>query len=149
MKKLVLLFLSVAFLMACNQSSDNAKTEEQAEHSHTEATELSLNNGAKWKSDSSTNHNVSNLENIASSFKIKSSPSTNDYQKLSKDLGNGLNKMIQECKMSGPDHDALHQWLEPILAETNQLKTTADTAAAVVSFKSIDERIEAYHTYFE
>ena len=51
--------------------------------------------------------------------------------------------------MSGPDHDALHQWLEPVLSETNQLKNVTDTAVAAKTFKSIDTRIDDYHNYFE
>ena len=149
MKKTVFLFLCVAFLFACNQSSDKIKTDEHAQHDHAETTALTLNNGTKWKADSITNHNVVGLKTIADNFRIKPFPSANDYQILSADLSNGLNKMIQECKMSGPDHDALHQWLEPVLSETNQLKNVTDTAFAGKPFKSIDTRIDDYHNYFE
>ena len=149
MKKTVFLFLCVAFLFACNQSSDNNKVDEHADHSHAETTVLTLNNGAKWKADSITNHNVVGLKTIADNFRIKPFPSANDYQVLGADLSNGLNKMIQECKMSGPEHDALHQWLEPVLSETNQLKKVTDKAVSAKTFKSIDRRIDDYNNYFE
>ena len=149
MKKTVFLFLCVAFLFACNQSSDNTKVDEHADHSHAETTALTLNNGAKWKADSITNHNVVSLKTIADNFRIKPFRSANDYQVLGADLSNGLNKMIQECKMSGPEHDALHQWLEPVLSETNQLKKVTDTAVSAKTFKSIDRRIDDYNNYFE
>lgn len=149
MKKTVFLFLSAALLFACNQSSDKTKVDEHANHSQAETTVLTLNNGAKWKADSITNHNVIGLKSIADNFRVKPFPSANDYQILSGDLSNGLNKMIQECKMSGPDHEALHHWLEPILSETNQLKNVTDTAAAGKTFRSIDKRIDDYHNYFE
>jgi hypothetical protein len=57
--------------------------------------------------------------------------------------------MIQECKMKGPDHDALHHWLEPLLKETNELKNAADTTAGKMIFQSLDKQIDAFHTYFE
>lgn len=149
MKKAVFLFLSIALLLGCNQRSDKTKIDEHADHSHAEITALSLNNGAKWKADSITNHNVTALKTIADNFRIKPFASANDYQILSADLGNALDKMIQECKMSGPDHEALHRWLEPVLSETSQLKNITDTAVAVETFKSIDKRIDDYHNYFE
>jgi len=150
MKKLLFLFLSSAILFACNQSTQKPATEEHSSHEHAAAdTELSLNNGAKWKADSVTNHNVVNLKTIADNFRIKPFPSVNDYQLLGADLNTGVNKMIQECKMTGPDHDALHKWLEPVIQETNQLKTVTDTSVAKNTFLSIDKRIDAYHNFFE
>lgn len=150
MKKLFYLLVSSAILFACNQSSNKTETDDHANRDHTVVdTQLTLNNGAKWKADSITNHNVVNLRIIADNFRIKPFLLASDYQILSGDLNNGLNKMIQECKMSGPDHDALHKWLEPILKETNQLKNITDTSIARTTFKSIDARIDTYYNFFE
>lgn len=149
MKKILFVLGFCAFLFACNQGSDKTATDESADHVHSESVALTLNNGAKWKADSITNHNVINLKTIADNFRIKPFPSMNDYQILSGDLKNSLNKMIQECKMKGPDHDALHHWLEPVLKETNELKDAADTTIGRTVFKSIDKQIDDYHNYFE
>ena len=149
MKKILLLLFCTAFFVACNQSANKTETDEHADHAHDESVALTLNNGAKWKADSITNHNVVNLKTIADNFRIKPFPAMNDYQILSSDLQNGINKMIQDCKMSGPDHEALHHWLNPILQETSQLKNVADTSAGRTIFKSIDKQIDDYHTYFE
>src|SRR5665647_479903 len=100
MKRLLYLFLSSAVFLACNQSSNKAESKEHASHDQDQTTELSLNNGAKWQADSITNNNVSYLKNIADKFKIKPSHSVNDYQTLSTDLNNALNKMIQQCIMT-------------------------------------------------
>lgn len=147
MKKLFFLLCCAAIFFACNQSTTENKPDEHADHAH--ATELTLNNGAKWKADSITNHNVVALKTVSDNFRIKPFPSVNDYQMLGNDLNNSLNTMIQQCKMTGSDHDALHQWLDPILKGTNQLKTITDTTVARTTFKSIDSRIDAYHNYFE
>ena len=150
MKKTLLLLFAGVMLFACNTSSNKSEEHaEQAEHANTEATELTLNNGQKWKADSVTNHNLVDLKTIADNFRIKPFPSVNDYQLLSSDLKNGLDKMIKECKMTGPDHDALHQWLNPILKNTNELKSVSDTTTGSTLFKSIDQRIDEYHNYFE
>lgn len=148
MKK-YLLILSGILIFACNQSSNKTNTDEKAIHKVDTSNELTLNNGAKWKADSITNQNVINLKTIADNFRIKPFPSANDYQILSGDLSNALSQMIQQCKMSGPDHDALHHWLEPILEENKQLKNISDTTDAKKVFKSIDTRIDDYHNYFE
>jgi hypothetical protein len=149
LKKSILLFICTTLLFACNQSSNEVESNEPGKRGQAQTTELSLNNGAKWKADSVTNNNVLNLRTIADNFRIKSFPSASDYQILSSDLNNALNKMIQECKMTGPDHETLHHWLEPILKETNELKNITDTAIAKTTFKSIDKRLDAYHNYFE
>ena len=150
MKKIIFLLLGSFVLFACNQSANKTESDDHASHEHAVAdTQLTLNNGAKWNADSITSHNVVNLKTIADNFRIKPFPSATEYQLLSNDLNSGVNKLIQDCKMSGPDHDALHKWLEPVLKESNQLKTITDTDAARTTFKSLDERIDAYPNYFE
>lgn len=138
-----------AFLFACNQHADKANTNAHTDSTSVQAKDLTLNNGSKWKADSITNHNVVNLKTIADNFRIKPFPSVNDYQILSSDLSKALNQMIQQCKMTGPDHEALHHWLEPVLEDNKQLKNTSDTSNARKIFKSIDKQIDDYHNYFE
>jgi len=139
----------VALLSACNQSSNKAESNEHVSHDQDQTTELSLNNGAKWQADSVTTNNVAYLKKIADNFRTKPHHLVNDYKALSTDLNNALNKMIQQCKMTGPDHEALHHWLEPILEETNELKNITDTTIAGSIFKSIDTRLDIYNNYFE
>jgi len=141
--------LYTSLLFACNQTPDKSKDDKHVNHDIKQTTELALNNDAKWKADSVTNHNVANLRSIADNFKLKSTPSVSKYQKLSADLNTGLNKMIKECKMIGADHDALHLWLQPILKENTELKNNTDTEIAGTIFKSIDKRLDNYNNYFE
>lgn len=149
MKKILFIFAATLFLVACNSQSDKNETRETVVHEHHDSTALTLNNGAKWKADSITNHNVVNLKTIADNFRIKPFPTVNEYHLLSTDLSNSLNNMIQECKMTGPDHEALHHWLEPVLNDVKELKNVSDTAAGRSIFKSLDGKIDSYHTYFE
>lgn len=149
MKKSLFLLLCTSLLFACNELPDKSKDDKKVIHESNQTTELALNNGTKWKADSVTNHNVANLRSIADNFKLKSTPSPSNYQKLSADLNTGLNKMIKECKMTGADHDALHMWLQPILEEKAELKNNTDTEIAGTIFKSIDKRLDNYNNYFE
>jgi hypothetical protein len=149
MKKVLYLLATVFLFSACNQQNVSNK-EAAMVHQH-EATDsvLSLNNGTKWQADSITTHNVVNLKTIADNFRIKSFPSVNDYQLLGNDLTTGINQLIHYCKMSGSAHDELHKWLEPVLKESNQLKSVTDTAVGRSTFKSLDSRIDAFHQYFQ
>jgi hypothetical protein len=149
MKKSLFILLCTSLLFACNQTPDKSKDDKHVIHDIKQNSELALNNGSKWKADSVTNHNVANLRSTADNFKLKSTSSVSNYQKLSADLNTGLNKMIKECKMTGSDHDALHMWLQPILEENAELKNNTDTEIAGTIFKSIDKRLDNYNNYFE
>ena len=88
-------------------------------------------------------------ENTSDMFKIQPFPTLNEYHILGSDLTKEINKMIQECKMTGPDHEALHKWLEPILENANQLKSVSATAASKPIFQEIDARLDEYRNYYE
>lgn len=150
MKNLAYLVTNIFLLFSCSQVNNNAGTENTSHASHGEVeTNLTLNNGDKWKADSSTYNNVMDLKNTSDMFKIQPFPSLNEYHILGSDLTKGINKMIQECKMTGPDHEALHKWLEPILENANKLKSVSDPAAAKPIIQSIDARLDEYGNYFE
>ncbi|MEP6465099.1 MAG: hypothetical protein ABJB05_02285 [Parafilimonas sp.] len=149
MKQLKFLLVCAIIFSACNQSTDKTADNGQTGQEQNQDTALSLNNGAKWRADSITNHNVVRLKTTADMFKVEPFPSINNYQVLGNDLSNDVDTLLQQCKMKGDDHTALHKWLEPILGLSNQLKNETDTAAAKQVFKSVDARIDAYRNYFE
>jgi hypothetical protein len=57
--------------------------------------------------------------------------------------------MIRECKMQGPDHEALHKWLEPLMEQVSTLKQAATVAAAGQAFNVIQSQVNRYDQYFE
>lgn len=149
MKKSLFILFFAAILFSCSQSTNN--TESQSNHDSSQAigAGLTLNNGAKWKSDSITNHNLIRLKVTANMFKVEPFPSQSNYQILGNDLANDVDTMLQQCKMKGADYDALHQWLSPILSQSSQLKNITDTAEARRIFDSLDQRINIYEQYFD
>lgn len=150
MKKFVYLITGIILLFSCNQGNNKTGVENNTSSIQAAAdTSLTLNSGDKWKADSSTYNNVMDIKNTSDMFKIQPFPSLNEYHILGNDLTKGINKMIQECKMTGPDHEALHKWLEPILENANQLKSVSDTTAAKPIFQSIDARLDEYRNYFQ
>ena len=149
MKKSLFTVLFASILFSCNQSTNNSKSQSNDNHSMAADTSLTLNNGAKWKADSITNHNLIRLKTTANMFRVEPFPSQANYQILGKDLSNDVDTMLQQCKMKGDDHEALHKWLGPILNQSGRLKNVTDTAEGRKIFDSVDRRINIFPQYFE
>lgn len=149
LRQITFLLVIASILFACNQSADKTGNGVQQDHEQNHDTVLSLNNGAKWKADSVTNHNVVRLKTTADMFKAQPFPSINNYQVLGNNLSDDMDTLILQCKMKGDEHEVLHKWLAPILNLSHQLKTVTDTSAARQIFLSVDARINAYYNFFE
>ncbi len=141
-----------AILWSCNNhqpgdKQDAMKTSETDHHDEPKKTgELTLNNGAKWKADSTTWLNVASLQIIVSGAR-KESPE--NFMQMARALENGLNKMVSECKMKGADHDALHRWLEPVIDNTIKLKNAKTTESGAVILSEIEKQLGLFQQYFE
>jgi hypothetical protein len=151
MKKIQTILLATSLLLACNAGNDKEKTtatgpatENHSEHAN-QATRLVLNNGVKWKVDSTTLMNVALLKNIVNAKK----ESLETYLQTATALQDGLKKMINECKMKGADHDALHQWLEPLMEKTKELKNANSVENAGIISGEIEKQINLFPQYFE
>ncbi len=151
-KHAAVFIMAAGLLMACNQPEKKEgklpgpSTERNVHHEHEAAAGLNLNNGAKWKADSSTNKNVSNLYNVIADA---NPVMLEDYRKTGKSIQAVINKMISECRMQGPDHDALHQWLEPLMEENKKLSEVTTTEKGKELFEMIRKHIENYSDYIE
>jgi len=148
MKKIFPIFLAAGILLACNAGSNKAGEPAAENHdSHGgKATGLVLNNGAKWKADSITVLNVTLLRNT---IKNAQKESPDDFPKTAALLQDGLNKMVAECKMQGPDHDALHQWLEPLMEKVKALGKETAAPAAKEKLGDIAKHLDLFAQYFE
>ena len=149
MKKILFIVFSTIFLVACNQGVNKNESTENSKHDDQVAAALTLNNGAKWQADSSTNRHLVSLKTTTNMFKIDPYPPVEQYHIFSVDLKKGLDSMIQDCKLTGAPHEALHKWLEPVLRQTNELKNVSDTATARSVFDSLYQRINIYYDYFQ
>jgi len=149
MKKIFFILFSTAFLLACNQGSNENESNENTMSDHAETSELTLNNGAKWKADSSTNRHLISIKTTVNMFKVGPFPAVDKYQILGSDIQDGLNAMIKDCTLKGAPDEALHKWMLPILRQAGELKNVSDTAIAKPIFDSLDQRINIYYDYFE
>lgn len=156
MKNFLILIAVAGLLFSCNNNSPSEK--EPAVHDHQESPKteqaentepvLALNNGEKWKADESTNSNVASLNKTMANFRDGKEKSMEDYKALQGSLQSGIEKMVKECKMKGPDHDALHLWLEPLMKMVKQLGDTTSTTEAATVAEKIDTQINMYAQYF-
>ena len=154
MKILWVIAVSSFLAVSCgndHQSTDKKEvTSENVKHEHDpDASKLELNNGARWKADSSTDNNVKDLQAIVDKFNNGIARSIDAYHSTGIELQAGLNKMISECKMKGADHDALHKWLEPLMSEIASLQKSTNEHEAANVIKQIGEQLKLYPQYFE
>lgn len=156
MRGLLIALLSAAILFAdfsCKQGGHKnyaVTAEEDDEKDDVDTGKLALDNGAKWKVDSITDANVHNLQDILQKFNTTGEEhSSTDCTNVQNDLRYGIDKMISECKMKGPNHKALHQWLKPLIGQVGNLKKTMGVPDAIAACKVIKSRLDMYNQYFE
>lgn len=143
-----LLFIACKTKQIAEPSPEQPAMENQQAHEHPEHN-LSLNQGAKWKSDLATLENVKNLQSIVEQAVKTPGPTLETYQKAADGLQAGLDKMIRECRMKGPDHDALHLWLEPLVQQVSSFKENKSTEEASANLELIQKQILLFSDYFE
>jgi hypothetical protein len=150
MKSFVIVVLATA-LWSCSAPDEKNATADHATHQHEKVApvELALNNGAKWKADAATNTNVKAVVSVLDAFDASSARSLDDYLGVATKLQVSLDKLIGDCEMQGPDHDALHLWLHPLLERLDALKASTTADEARLAYEAVEEQARLYNTYFE
>lgn len=152
------LFSAVLLLASCNknevhQEHSHAHQQEQEpthneEHDSAEGQVLSLNNGKKWVVDESTQLHGAKLVVLAENFEKQQDKTLQDYQNFGKTTDAELQNLIKACTMKGPDHEALHLWLTPILKQIEILKQSPDEQKAQESARELAENINKFNQFF-
>jgi hypothetical protein len=123
---------------------------ESAHHDEEEAVvPLSLNNGMKWKADDPTNENVKAIRKVVSNFESKQNLMLHDYHNASQEINNAINTLLTGCKMTGAEHEALHQWLLPLIDNTKKLLDSKEAEESAKIFSAIKEQLNLYNHYFD
>ena len=126
---------------SCSNNQVNSETKEAQPHAtETSQAKLQLNNGKKWKLDEATRQNMKEMKAYIAQTSDASGGMRGD------ELQKHADKLIKECRMSGPDHDALHAWLGPFLQHVQALKSNRDAESAA---HAINEDVKEFDTYFE
>ena len=152
----ILFLFSTGVLLSCSSpNTQNAQTESakdstvQGHHDAKSEGALTLNNGKKWKADSITNFNVKALQKTANDFRAGNKNTIDEYHSAGKNLENGINKLLADCKMQGAEHEALHKWILPVLEDIKKINAANETGSAETAFAGILEKLNNYNNYFE
>ncbi|HET9825603.1 MAG TPA: hypothetical protein VFP87_09715 [Chitinophagaceae bacterium] len=144
------LFLIIGLLfMACTNNPSHVEATNEDEHEPhdtmtTNAASLQLNNGARWKTDEATRKNVAAMVRVVND---STTMGKNSRTQLASNLQQRIDTLVQQCKMKGPDHDALHLWLERVLMDLKQLKE--DDKEYQESYAALKKDVESFYTFFE
>ena len=129
------------FTVSCTDNQVKSETKETQPHvTETNQAKLELNNGEKWKLDEATRQNMIEIKTyISQASHANGVLSGEELQKYA-------DKLIKECRMSGPDHDALHVWLGSFLQHVQALKNNRDAESAS---HALHEDVKEFDTNFE
>lgn len=143
MKK-ILIVLTFVFAACTNQ----VKTEQQGnknvkEQEHTAAA-VPLNNGSKWKADETTKKNVAQMVRVVNDSVYANAAKG---KQLCAGLQTKIDTLVKQCGMQGPEHDALHAWLEKVLKDMRELKGEDDHYPQ--AYTDLKKDIEGFNALFE
>jgi hypothetical protein len=151
--KTLLLLTAPGFLFSCSHpdevSGKGGATNLQPTHSHKEhAVKLSLNNGLKWQTDESTRTRVDKLNSILRLHTKSEIQSIEACKLLAERLLLEVNGLTRGCKMKGPEHEALHIWMEGVLKEITNLKKITSADQGKDSAEKLANKFREFNKYF-
>lgn len=144
-----IIVLPFFLFMACSSHSHRQETNDAEHATHQPSTGsnkgLQLNNGAKWKTDDATKKNVGAMAEIVNDSNYLSARSAS--QLVSK-LESQINELVKECSMSGPDHEALHTWLEQVMLDNRKISEAEPDEYQKLRL-ALKADVEQYFEFFE
>jgi hypothetical protein len=136
-----ILVTMMIFMASCSDNQPKSETIEKPSHeTTTKQVSLQLNNGQKWKLDAATRKKMNDIKTYISQASHSNEVLNGDELQKHADI------LIKECRMSGPDHDALHAWLTPFLQHVQAVKNNRDAESAT---HAVNEDVKTFDTYFE
>lgn len=159
-QSMIWMVLSAAVLWTCYNAgenstktgdSDTAEIERKADgRSDDVSATLKLDEGGKkWKADSITGIHALKIEQLINTFNGRTDHVDNEYVELTNNIQGELDQLIRDCKMKGPAHQALHTWLESVLLDTQELKSSKTQEERKKSIIKLTVDIKKFREYFE
>lgn len=143
MKKLLIVILVI--ITGCtswqtNEKSAGPKVNDTA-MTHAAAP---LNSANKWKADEATKKNVAAIVRVVSDTNYAD---IKNRQKLYNSIQAGIDTLINECRMKGPEHEALHGWLEKVMMDVKVIEKKEDGYNE--AYAALKKDIEHFYDLFE
>lgn len=155
MRKLIFMAMSILLIVACNSNpshEDSNANHETSDSSHEdastnhEASDLQLNNGAKWAVNEEMKPHIEQGNEILNSYLKKKGT---DYKALAEGLKTQNGQLIKSCTMKGESHDELHKWLHPHIELIEKLSNASDLKESETVVSELKTSFETYQAYFE
>jgi hypothetical protein len=124
------------------KSNEEKIPREVEQTSAVKTSEISLNNGQKWKVNEEMLPHIEKSEAVFKAFE------GDNYQQLSEDMMLHTNNLIQSCTMDGASHDELHKWLHPHLELLKSLGTVSSNEAEKEIVPALEKSFKTFHKYF-
>ena len=149
MKYLLILIVTFFIFNIAINSSSFANDSQQSSGANKveideELSDLSLNDGKKWQMDEHTRESFSEMEKLFSNIELKDS-SEEELKKYGTVLREGIDSLIQGCKMEGDAHDQLHSFLMPYIDVVDNLSEHGEKEEAI----KIQRYLKIYKEFFE
>ncbi|MDH5655355.1 MAG: hypothetical protein OEZ34_05575 [Spirochaetia bacterium] len=150
MSKKIIAFLIIHFLITgCDHIAEHFDSHSHENHESSHPGSLSLDNGTKWKSDTSTSERILAMKAITEKYKNKGESLTqSEYKEIHMRLSSEVDALIQGCKMTGPAHDELHIYLGILQNSMKDLKAE-DASLSQKAFKDINKQLNLFSDFFE
>lgn len=150
---LVALFSSILLISSCGSETTptTAPAETQTKAASTEHAEgvLQLNQGQKWQTDNNTKLHANKLSGLIQAFDNSGDTKLPAFCNLSEAINQELNNLISDCSMDGPEHDALHLWLDPVLRDAEQLKNATKDQEAATALDKLRADVQKFNQFFK
>ncbi|MGE5520877.1 MAG: hypothetical protein ACM3VS_13180 [Candidatus Dadabacteria bacterium] len=134
------ILISLMFIPGCKEASKQETASHDVNHT---TLVLELNNGAKWQVDEPTRKNYNSIKAIVND---EAAVKANGYTWLATQLQDKVNVLLQECKMQGAAHEALHTWLEHFISDIKKLKNVE--TANDTTYNAVRQDVADFDKYF-
>jgi len=108
---------------------------------------LHLNNGKKWAANPETTIGIKRMTEIIQADVADGRISF--YVAMGEKLNMQLDSIFKQCTMTGEEHDQLHLFLTPLIADCDNLINAEDEQSAMLLQKDILKQLNKYHLFFE
>ncbi|MDH5719392.1 MAG: hypothetical protein OEZ13_02105 [Spirochaetia bacterium] len=122
---------------------------EHSEHEHGEvSTEMTLNNGEKWKADIQTKRFVMAMIHFVEKVSVKENLTKAEYIDAGETLKGSFNSIIANCTMEGQAHDELHKFLMKLSPNIEELRK-GNLETAKHALEESKNTLKLFQNYFK
>jgi hypothetical protein len=103
---------------------------------------------AQWTADAHTHGAIAKMEAVAKTNAVPADGDVAAFRRLGEALDAEIEALFTGCRMTGPDHDALHGWLGELMPAVRTLRESTDLAKLREAQQKIAAELPRFHTLF-